>query len=98
MKPEEFNHILSPMRSGLKLYAQRFTGDADDAEDLVQEALLRLWNMRSGLDLSRDVGRSPEPSSITSVSTRRDTTDCVAAGEMGWRLPWTTFRQRRRTA
>ena len=56
MKPEEFNHILSPMRSGLKLYAQRFTGNADDAEDLVQEALLRLWNMRSGLDLSRDVG------------------------------------------
>lgn len=56
MKPEEFNHILLPMRSGLKLYAQRFTGDADDAEDLVQEALLRLWNMRSGLDLSRDVG------------------------------------------
>ena len=44
------------MRSGLKLYAQRFTGDADDADDLVQEALLRLWNMRSGLDLCRSGG------------------------------------------
>ena len=50
MKPSEFNHIVLPMRNELLSYALSVTGSADNAEDLVQEVMLRLWNMRSRLD------------------------------------------------
>lgn len=51
MRTEEFKHIILPMRSNLKAYALRLTeSDAtesdDNAEDLVQEVMLRLWDMR----------------------------------------------------
>lgn len=49
MKPEEFNHKVLPMRSRLKGYALRLSGNDDDAEDIVQEVMLRLWNMRQRL-------------------------------------------------
>lgn len=50
MKPEEFNRIIIPMRDGLKRLARRMTGDDDNAEDLVQEVMLKLWSMRQSLD------------------------------------------------
>ena len=50
MRPSEFNHIILPMRNELLGYALSVTGSADNAEDLVQEVMLRLWNMRSRLD------------------------------------------------
>ena len=43
MRTEEFNHIILPMRSDLKAYALRLTESDDNAEDLVQEVMLRLW-------------------------------------------------------
>ncbi len=46
MRTEEFNHIILPMRSDLKEYALRLTESDDNAEDLVQEVMLRLWDMR----------------------------------------------------
>lgn len=46
MKPGEFNHKVLPMRDKLKGYAARLSGNDDDAEDIVQEVMLRLWNMR----------------------------------------------------
>jgi len=46
MRTEEFNHIILPMRSNLKAYALRLTESDDNAEDLVQEVMLRLWDMR----------------------------------------------------
>lgn len=49
MKPEEFNDIVLPMRADILGYALRLTGSADNAEDLVQEVMLRLWDMRSRL-------------------------------------------------
>ncbi len=47
MKQEEFNHIVLPLRSGLKEYLLRLTGNEDDAEDLVQEVMLRMWSVRT---------------------------------------------------
>ena len=44
MKPEEFNSKVLPMRQELKCYALKLSGNDDDAEDLVQEVMLRLWN------------------------------------------------------
>lgn len=41
MRTEEFNHIILPMRSDLKEYALRLTESDDNAEDLVQEVMLR---------------------------------------------------------
>lgn len=38
------------MRDGLKRLARRMTGDDDNAEDLVQEVMLKLWSMRQSLD------------------------------------------------
>lgn len=50
MKPSEFNHIVLPMRNELLSYALSVTGSADNAEDLVQEVMLRLWNKREQLE------------------------------------------------
>ena len=50
MKPSEFNHIILPMRDELLGYALSVTKSEDNAEDLVQEVMLRLWDKRSRLD------------------------------------------------
>lgn len=50
MTPEDFNHIIIPMRDELKGLARKLTGDDYSAEDLVQEVMLKLWSMRSILD------------------------------------------------
>ena len=49
MKPEEFNRIIVPMRDSLKQMARRLTGDDDQAEDMVQEVMLKMWSMRYSL-------------------------------------------------
>ena len=49
MRTEEFKHIILPMRSNLKAYALRLTESDDNAEDLVQEVMLRLWDMRQNI-------------------------------------------------
>lgn len=49
MRTKEFNHIILPMRSDLKAYALRLTESDDNAEDLVQEVMLRLWDMRQNI-------------------------------------------------
>lgn len=55
MKPEEFNHIILPLRQELLLRAFGMTGNGEDAEDLVQEAMLRLWKRRDSLDASDNI-------------------------------------------
>ena len=50
MKPEEFNHIIIPMRATLEELARRMTADDSRAEDLVQDVLLKLWSMRDTLE------------------------------------------------
>ncbi len=43
------------MRNELKVYALRLTGNDNDAEDIVQEVLLKLWSMRQKLDHSTNI-------------------------------------------
>ena len=50
MKPEEFNHIVVPMRATLEELARRMTGDDGRAEDLVQEVMLKMWSIRGTLE------------------------------------------------
>jgi len=52
MRTDEFNDTIVPMRAGLKEYACRLAGNPDEADDMVQEVMLRLWNMRSRLDVA----------------------------------------------
>lgn len=49
MEQEQFKQEVIPLRKQLMYYAQRFLENPDDAEDVVQEVLLKLWNMREKL-------------------------------------------------
>ena len=50
MKAEEFHKVFVPLRDRLFQQALHLSAhDADTAEDLVQETLLRLWELREGL-------------------------------------------------
>lgn len=55
MRTEEFNHIILPMRNDLKSYAGRLAGNEDNAEDLVQEVMLKLWDIRSQLEAEGNI-------------------------------------------
>lgn len=57
MRTEEFKHIILPMRSNLKAYALRLTENDDNAEDLVQEVMLRLWDMRQRISRQKITSR-----------------------------------------
>ncbi|KAA6306003.1 ECF RNA polymerase sigma factor SigE [termite gut metagenome] len=50
MELKLFKTIVLPLRNKLINYAQRLTGNDSDAEDAVQEVMLKLWNMREKLD------------------------------------------------
>jgi RNA polymerase sigma-70 factor (ECF subfamily) len=49
MTTEEFKSEAKTIRPQLIGLAQRYLGDIDDAEDVVQDALLRLWQMHEQL-------------------------------------------------
>lgn len=49
MNLEQFKSEIIPLRQKLLLFAWKMTGDEADAEDTVQETLLRLWSMREQL-------------------------------------------------
>ena len=49
MEQEQFIQEVVPLRKQLLKYAQRFLENPDDAEDIVQEVLLKLWFMRESL-------------------------------------------------
>lgn len=74
MRTEEFNHIILPMRSDLKEYALRLTESDDNAEDLVQEVMLRLWDMRHDIKAEDNLKALaiPSLSCATSFMTSAD--------------------------
>jgi RNA polymerase sigma-70 factor (ECF subfamily) len=49
MEQEQFIQEVVPLRRQLLIYAKRFLGNQEDAEDVVQEVLLKLWYMRKDL-------------------------------------------------
>jgi RNA polymerase sigma-70 factor (ECF subfamily) len=55
MKTEQFKEKVLPLRGELLSYAKRLLNDPTDAEDVVQDAYLRLWHMRAELDNYRSI-------------------------------------------
>lgn len=55
MELKQFKIAVLPLRSKLLNYARRLTDDPDDAEDAVQETMLRLWNRRAELEQYRSI-------------------------------------------
>lgn len=55
MELEKFKITVLPVREKLLNYSLKLTEDKADAEDIVQEAFLKLWYMRNKLDDYRSV-------------------------------------------
>ena len=55
MHPAEFTQRIAPMQNKLFRFALRFVADAAEAEDIVQEALIKVWNRRNELDQYRNL-------------------------------------------
>ena len=54
MNKETFQDEARRLRPRLTVLARRYTDDADDAEDIVQDALLKLWLMHDDLQSPPD--------------------------------------------
>ena len=80
MEPKQFKIDVLPLRDKLLNYARKLTEDPSDAEDAVQEIMLKLWNMRQKLDeyqsiealamtmthhLCMDIWRAKRPDSLS---------------------------------
>lgn len=52
---KQFKITVVPLRDKLLNYARRMTDDPSDAEDAVQEVMLKLWNLRQKLDEYRSI-------------------------------------------
>ncbi|GHV63772.1 DNA-directed RNA polymerase sigma-70 factor [Bacteroidia bacterium] len=50
MQLKQFKSVIIPLRETLLFHALKWLRQEEDAEDAVQETLLRLWNIREKLD------------------------------------------------
>lgn len=64
MELKSFTHLVDTLRPQLLNVAQHSTHRSNEAEDFVQETLLRLWNMREKLD------NHPNPQALAHVVLR----------------------------
>ena len=55
MELKEFKITVLPLRAKLLNYARKLTDEPEDAEDAVQEVLLKLWNKRLELEQYRNI-------------------------------------------
>lgn len=55
MELKQFKATVIPLRNKLLNYARKLTDNPNDAEDAVQEAMLKLWNMRQRLEECRNI-------------------------------------------
>ncbi|WP_029905677.1 RNA polymerase sigma factor [Prevotella sp. 10(H)] len=56
MELEKFKSTVIPLREKLQVFAKGMLRNEVDAEDAVQEAFLRLWNVRNQLDAHPNIG------------------------------------------
>ncbi len=50
MSTQEFTHIIQPIKDKLFRFALRMVKSAEEAEDIVQEVFIKVWNRRDRLD------------------------------------------------
>ncbi len=55
MELEQFKTDVVPLRARLLNYARKLTNETSDAEDAVQEVMLKLWGIRHRLDEYRSI-------------------------------------------
>ena len=55
MNLKDFTEKIVPLREELLIQAQRLSRNDDSAEDLVQEVMLKLWNMHDSLENHQNV-------------------------------------------
>lgn len=55
MELKQFKITVLPLRNKLLNYARKLTDEPEDAEDAVQEVLLKLWNKRLELEQYRSI-------------------------------------------
>lgn len=55
MELKEFKITVLPLRAKLLNYSRKLTDEPEDAEDAVQEVLLKLWNKRLELEQYRSI-------------------------------------------
>lgn len=49
MTEKEFNHMILPLGTNVYSFAQNMTGSADEAADITQEVMIKLWDSRQEL-------------------------------------------------
>ena len=57
MNEQEFRHITREMQPALILIARKIIGDEEDAKDVVQDSLLRLWQLKEEVQNVRGFAR-----------------------------------------
>ena len=55
MDLHDFKIKVFPLKNKLYRLANRLLGDSDDAQDIVQEVFIKLWNRRESMDVYRSV-------------------------------------------
>lgn len=73
MTGEEFKIEVIPLKNKLYRFAKRFLEDHEDAQDIIQEVFIRLWNRRDKLDEYRSI------EALAMVTTRNMCLDKIKA-------------------
>lgn len=77
MELNEFINTVTAVRSRMLQQAQTYLRDTDDAEDVVQEALAKLWQMRQRIDDAEKIAHLAsvivKNTSLNAIRNRKET-------------------------